>query len=195
MSKGTDFDIGALERDVRMVLDDLFQMDIPDWISDHRGAEELYGDVRAYGYYDFGIPKLRKLKWFSKDSKDDDATEPYDPIPSDPSAPIYSGLPGVGGASQDDTARIVAEIEDNAREAASLLTRKEIVIKKICPALSRVTDDVFSLSSQVTPVIVALALSGAVPIPLNPVFIALVVLMISRMGVATLCAGSKGKAQ
>jgi hypothetical protein len=155
-----DFDIGALENEVLMALDDLYQMDIPDWISDHRGAAELYADVRAYGFYDFGIPRLRELKWFSRDSKDDET---------------------------EATEKIVAEIEENAREAISFLTRKEIILKSICPALSRVTDDAFALATQITPVIVTLGLSGVVAIPLNPLFIALVTLMVTRMGVAKLC--------
>jgi hypothetical protein len=165
MSETNDFDAKAFEAEVLMALEDLYQMDIPDWISPHRGAPELYTDVTAYSDSDFGIPKFLRFKWFSRKYKD----------------------------TEKSKNEIEQEVEETAREAKSLLKRKDILAKNICPALSRVTDDAFSIARSVSPVLTTLAITGTVAIPLNPLFVALVAIMLARMGVATVCRESGSK--
>jgi hypothetical protein len=165
MKETNNFDAGSFESEVLMALEDLYQMDIPDWISNHRGAPELYTDVVAYDGSNFGIPKFFRFKWFSKKYKETELSEN----------------------------KIKKEIEENAREAESLLKRKDILAKKICPALSRATDDAFSIARSVTPVLTTISITGAAVIPLNPLFVALVALMLARMGIATVCGNLNSK--
>lgn len=158
--------VKLFEREVELVLTDLYQMDIPDWISAHRGAPELYdSDMQGYGFLDYVMPGLSKLKWFSRKYTDERN---------------YDG-------------QIKDEIEVNARLAKQLLQRKAILQKYICPALKRASNDSFDIAKALIPVLVALSLAGTIVISLNPVFVALLSLMIARMGVSSICGDTAGE--
>jgi hypothetical protein len=63
------FSTEEFTREATQALEDIYEMDIPDWISDHRGDESLYDEVQAYTRWSFAIPEFLKLKWFSKKFK------------------------------------------------------------------------------------------------------------------------------
>lgn len=183
MTGATNSNLSALEHDVLRALHDLCMMEIPDWISDHRGAPELYAETQLYGFFDFGIPPARFLQWFSED---------WQETPGRMEDLIVRG--GLVKEDYGPTAKIRVEIEENARAAQAFLTRRELVLTKLCPALSRTTNDpsdlneeIAPIAKEITPVIQRLALSGVVAIPSNPLFIALVAMMVHKMGVANLC--------
>jgi len=82
------------------------------------------------------------------------------------------------------------------READNLLLLAETthtisektVLDYLCPALSSLSDDVFDIAKVTTPVLLTLAFTGVIAIPIQPTLFAAVAIVISRMGIATLCA-------
>ena len=125
-SAGSDSqNLGEFDDEVQAALEDLLQMDIPDWISPHRGADELYyGDVQAYGPREYVTPILSKLKWFSRKYKTQEAF----------------------------TLLFKSHIERDADEAKELLNEKS-VRQRICPVLTKGANDFWDIAKCITPVL------------------------------------------
>jgi hypothetical protein len=159
MSETDNQNLTQFESEVQHALEDLLQMDIPDWISPHRGAPELYDDdVQAFSSDEYATPRRAKLKWFSRKHKDQ---------------------------SSFDT-EVTNEIEENADKAQVLLNRKS-VRDHICPVLTKGANDFFDIAKSITPVLVGASIAGTLPFPLNPLIVALMALIIARIGIDRLC--------
>jgi hypothetical protein len=67
MAEANNIDIQLLEYETLLALDDLWKVDIPDWISPHRGDPSLYQDeADVIGFEDYRLPEPPRLKWLSK---------------------------------------------------------------------------------------------------------------------------------
>jgi hypothetical protein len=147
------------ENEVQDALEDLLQMDIPDWISPHRGAPELYDDsVQGYSIWEYVSPHLVKLKWFSRKYKDQSSFE----------------------------AEFESEIEENAIKAQELLNQKSIR-ERICPVLTKGSNDFFDIAKNITPVLLGASIVGSLPFTLTPLVVALAALLIARVGIHGFC--------
>jgi uncharacterized protein YeaO (DUF488 family) len=157
MTNSQPFD--QFETEVQAALEDLLQMDIPDWISPHRGAAELYtADVQAFGAWEYVAPYLSRLKWFSRKYEDQASFE----------------------------GNFKAEIESNAADTKEILNEKSIR-ERLCPILSRGANDFFDIAKCITPVLVGASIAGSLKYPLNPLMVALGALMIARIGIERFC--------
>src|SRR5438067_1740564 len=136
MSETGNRNLTQFDNEVHEVLEDLLQMDIPDWISPHRGAIELYTDVEAYSDREYAIPFITKLKWFSRKYKDH-----YSP-----------------------KTEIKNEIEENADRAKELLNRKS-VREHICPILTKGVNDFFDIAKCISPVLIGSSIAGTFSFP------------------------------
>ena len=58
----------------------------------------------------------------------------------------------------------------------------------LCPALRSVSGDVFDIAKITTPILLSLALAGTIVLPVEPFAFALLAIIISRSGIAALCA-------
>ncbi|MBA3944091.1 MAG: hypothetical protein H0X37_05955 [Herpetosiphonaceae bacterium] len=74
----------------------------------------------------------------------------------------------------------------STKKAEELLQQADIRAH-LCPALLRASPDVFDLSTEITPVLQALAAAGTISIPPIPVLYASVALQISRMDIERFC--------
>lgn len=146
------------ENEVEDALNDLLQMDIPDWISPHRGAPELYDDVQVYSIRSYVAPHLSKLKWFSRKYKDQSSFK----------------------------SEFSSEIEENANKAKELLNQKS-VREQICSVLNEGIDDFFDIAKCITPVLIGATIVGSLPFTITPLIVALGVLMIARIGIHKFC--------
>jgi hypothetical protein len=88
------------------------------------------------------------------------------------------------GASADP--RRAAE----ARQAEADLKRRD-VRAVICPGLKDFSGDTVTLATVLTPILVGAALGGTLAIPLTPFYIGVIVVLVARAGVSSLCAGIK----
>ncbi len=75
-----------------------------------------------------------------------------------------------------------------ARQAEADLKRRD-VREVICAGLKDFSGDAVKLALTLTPIMVGAALSGTLTIPLTPFYVAVIVLLVARMGVSSLCAG------
>lgn len=58
---------------------------------------------------------------------------------------------------------------------------------QLCAALSRISGDAFDIAKAAVAPLVTLTLSGIIKIPIEPFTIALIAIVIGRMGVAAIC--------
>jgi hypothetical protein len=81
-----------------------------------------------------------------------------------------------------------------AQQADQLLARKDIRAV-LCPALQSVGNDSYEIAKIITPILCGVAIAGTITIPLVPILFASAALLISRMGIAGLCAEYNKKAK
>jgi hypothetical protein len=84
--------------------------------------------------------------------------------------------------------KLLNEVKNSEKQANDLIKRKEFILH-LCGALQKVSNDAFEIAKILTTAIVPLALVGTVSIQFNPVLVAWIALLVSRMGIASLCAG------
>jgi len=97
------------------------------------------------------------------------------------------------GMKEREAARQNEKLEKDRQQikrAKELLTRQDIRAY-LCPALQTVSGDVFTIANTITQVLAPLAIAGALSIPLEPVLFASIALVISRVGIASICADYK----
>jgi len=75
-----------------------------------------------------------------------------------------------------------AEIKEVRREAEDYAGRGEIK-KHLCASLGRITVDAAKSGQAITGTLIALIIAGQIVMPLNPVLIAMVGLLISKVSV------------
>lgn len=73
------------------------------------------------------------------------------------------------------------------QKAEKLIKRKD-VRDYLCPALQTLSGDTSTFGNTATQVLLAAVMAGQLSIPLVPVLFASIALVVSRMGIATLCA-------
>jgi len=78
--------------------------------------------------------------------------------------------------------------QEPASEQAKKLVAKKEIKKYLCAALKSVSDDVFEISKVITPILLSLSIAGTISIPLSPLLYASMAILISKMGIAMLCA-------
>lgn len=70
MDEVNNLDAQHLEAETLLALDDLWKVDLPDWISPHRGDVSMYSDEDdVVGFDEYRVPDPPKLKWLSKHYK------------------------------------------------------------------------------------------------------------------------------
>jgi hypothetical protein len=74
--------------------------------------------------------------------------------------------------------------------AKNLLQRKKVVAA-LCPALQSLSNDAFQITMVMTPTLMTLRATGAINIPLSPLYFASIALVIARMGLNSLCGRKK----
>lgn len=79
-----------------------------------------------------------------------------------------------------------APSKEAKKEAQKLLERKDIR-HYLCPALQSISTDVYDIGKTIAVILIPLALSKAISIPLDPIIFGLMAIMISKMGIASLC--------
>ncbi len=72
---------------------------------------------------------------------------------------------------------------------AEALVKKNDIRDYICAALTSGADDVFSIAKVLIPILLPLSLAGTIKVPPDTLSYAAVALVISKMGIATLCVG------
>lgn len=77
--------------------------------------------------------------------------------------------------------------EKPVQEAKRLLKNKDVRIY-ICPALLVLSKDAYEIGKTITAILLPLALSKTISIQLDPIIFSLMAIMISKMGIASLCA-------
>ena len=70
---------------------------------------------------------------------------------------------------------------------------KKTLLQKCCPALLKISDDTYEGAKLAAPIILSLTLTGAIYLPIQPIAIAGVALLISRMVIAGVCADYEKK--
>jgi hypothetical protein len=78
------------------------------------------------------------------------------------------------------------EESQNIEDAQKLVAQKKVK-HRICPALQKITDDVFEITKVIVPILVPLSIAGTIAIPLNPVFFASIAIVLCRCGIASYC--------
>jgi hypothetical protein len=82
--------------------------------------------------------------------------------------------------------------KETAKEAKKLLERKDIR-HYICPALQSISKDAYDIGKTIAAILIPLALAKTILIPLDPIVFGLMAIMISKMGIASLCADYENK--
>lgn len=91
-------------------------------------------------------------------------------------------------ASADRTRHEASVPPSEAVEKAEELLERNDIRHYICPALQSISKDAYDIGKVLAAVLIPLALSNTISIPLDPVVFGLMAIMISKMGIASLCA-------
>lgn len=67
---------------------------------------------------------------------------------------------------------------------------KKIITDALCPSLLKTSDDIFEIAKSSTPVLLTLSLSGAISLPIQPVFFAAAAILLARSSIAAICKDS-----
>jgi hypothetical protein len=79
--------------------------------------------------------------------------------------------------------------ETSEKQAAKILKRKD-VLQYICPILMTGSSDTFTIANTLAQILAPLIIGGILAIPLMPVLFAAMAIIITRIGISTLCADS-----
>jgi hypothetical protein len=96
--------------------------------------------------------------------------------------------------AMDEFRRALVHVEASRREQEQYRTQAIVAItntgirRRICAALKSVSQDAHEIAKVLTPVFVPLILTRTIPIPLEPLIISHIAVIVSRMGIAALCA-------
>lgn len=96
--------------------------------------------------------------------------------------------PNMGG-SGFDIESIRAELQ--AERVVTNPDSNRILRERLCPLLRTISGDAFEIAKVSTPVLIGLATTGAVNLPLSPLVFAAVCLFLARGGTSVLCGESK----
>lgn len=77
---------------------------------------------------------------------------------------------------------------DSYRVSAEEILSDRKVKELLCPAMSSLTDNAVDIFKKVAPVLITLNLTGTVQIELDAYLYATIILLISKMGVSSICA-------
>lgn len=84
-----------------------------------------------------------------------------------------------------------AEIEKQLYKAYEIVKtevqQKTELVKRLCAALSKISNDTFEIAKIAAPIIITFSLSKTISVPSEPFSIALVAIAIGRIGVAAIC--------
>ena len=64
---------------------------------------------------------------------------------------------------------------------------KKVIANTLCPAMTKLSDDVFEIAKVSTPILLSLSLAGTIALPIQPIFFAASAMLIARSGIATIC--------
>lgn len=87
-------------------------------------------------------------------------------------------------------AKRLFQAQDYRAQAKTLLKRKKVVAA-LCPALQSLSNDAFEIAKVMTPTLMTLRATGAIDIPLSPLYFASIAIVIARMGINSLCGRKK----
>jgi hypothetical protein len=91
-----------------------------------------------------------------------------------------------GSSDKTDNETEKSEESQGIEDAQKLVAQKKVK-HRICPALQKITDDVFEITKVIVPILVPLSIAGTIAIPLNPVFFASIAIVLCRCGIASYC--------
>lgn len=72
------------------------------------------------------------------------------------------------------------------------IAKKEVRVR-LCAGLKAATDDIFDIAKVIVPILLSLDIAGEITVPTDPILHAVFVVVIARMGVASLCAETPTK--
>ncbi len=106
----------------------------------------------------------------------------------------YYGLSSSFGAIEKSIQRKKEQEEQRVLATKILITEK--ILTRICPALQSISNASHDIAKIIVPILIPLVLAGTLTIPLQPLIFSYIAILISRMGVASLCADySKNKSK
>lgn len=97
----------------------------------------------------------------------------------------YKPVPG--GPDPYEARRERQEVIDKATNEAEKILEKPEILKHICPALKRISGDVFDIAKILVGVLVPLGIAGTIVVPWNPLMIGVLAFIIWRAGIASIC--------
>ena len=90
--------------------------------------------------------------------------------------------------SVEEQTKINSYRKKASEQKAEEYVRKKEIMEHICPGLQTISNDAFEITKVITPILLGLAVTGTISIPMIPILFASIGLVIARMGTKTLCA-------
>lgn len=85
------------------------------------------------------------------------------------------------------------EKQEEQQILATKMLITEKILTRVCPALQSFSGDSHDIAKIIVPILIPLVLAGTLTIPLQPLIFSYIAILISRMGVASLCANYSKK--
>ena len=105
---------------------------------------------------------------------------------------LFSNLKNTASQTriQDERGRIAKLLAPGVYDSEKLVktpTFWKSIRDAFCPSLQLISDDTFEVTKLIVSVLVPLSLAGTITVPLQPIFYAWIVLMMTRVGVKNIC--------
>jgi hypothetical protein len=89
--------------------------------------------------------------------------------------------------TKEERVRLEKHLAQISIQKAQVFLARRDIRDYLCPALQTAVDDAFEIAKIITPILFGLVIAGTLSIPLVPIFFASISLLVSRMGIASLC--------
>lgn len=84
---------------------------------------------------------------------------------------------------------IESQLEDAEKQVADDIQTQPQIVKQICAALKSISGDAYDIAKGITTILVTLTLNGTLNMAIEPFALALIAIVIGKMGAAAFCVG------